>query len=304
MVATLEQMLPILAKLSASRGQRRSLAELAAEAGQSASSFQRAFSRLVGQSPKQYTRRLQLECAAVLLLTTDDSVLDVALAAGFESHEGMTRAFAGHFGRPPKDFRVHAAACGLTHDVRHAQVLTHVGPCLQLFRASTTPPSFAGAPPTMQYDITQQSTEPLTLLCKSARCPHAEVAQTLGQILPAIFGHATAEGIAMVGPPTTLYVEWGPGMATIEAGMPVAAGTQGKDDILVRTLPAGNAAITIHTGSYDGLGDAHAAMETYLHEHGLERDGPLREVYLTDPGEVPNPAEWKTQIVWPLRGAR
>ena len=301
MVATLEQMLPILARLSASRAERRSLAELAAEAGRSPSSFQRAFSRLVGESPKQFTRRLQLECAAVLLLTTDDSVLDVAIAAGFESHEGFTRAFSKHFGRPPKDFRAHGAAQGLADDLRHAALLTHVGPCLHLFRASTSSPS--PEHPAMHYDITQQSIEETTLLYKSARCEHAKVAQTLGAILPAVFGHATAEGIAMVGPPVTLYVEWGPGMVTIHAGMPVAPGATGKGDVEVAVLPAGDAAVAIHTGSYDGLGDAHAAIETYLHENGLQSGGPLREVYLTDPGEVPDPAEWKTQIIWPVKTA-
>ncbi len=303
MAATLEQMLPILAQLSASRGQRRSLAELAAQAGRSPSSFQRAFSRLVGESPKQYTRRLQLECAAVLLLTTDDSVLDVALAAGFESHEGLTRAFARHFGRPPKDFRSHGVEAGLADDLRHTQVLTHVGPCLHLFRASTTHPS-PRADQTMNYDITQQPIESLTLLCKTARCPHGQIAETLGKILPAIFQYATANGVAMVGPPTTLYVDWGPGMVTIKAGMPVAPGSRGDGEIEVAELPAGEGAVTIHTGSYDGLGDAHAAVETYLHDNGLTGDSPLREVYLTDPGETPDPADWKTQIVWPLRAAK
>ncbi len=300
MVATLEQMLPILARLSASRAERRSLAQLAAEAGRSPSSFQRAFSRLVGESPKQFTRRLQLECAAVSLLTTEDSVLDVAIAAGFESHEGFTRAFSKHFGRPPKEFRTHGAAHGLADDLRHAGLLTHVGPCVHLFRASTSSPS-PQHHPAMHYDITQQSIEETTFLFKSARCEQAKVAEALGGILPAVFAHATAEGIAMVGPPLTLYVQWGPGMVTLHAGMPVAAGATGKGDVEVAVLPAGPAAVTIHTGPYDGLVDAYAAVETYIHENNLECAGPVREIYLTDPGEVPDPAEWKTQVIWPLK---
>lgn len=300
MVATLEQLLPILARLSASRAERRSLAQLAAEAGRSPSSFQRTFSRVVGESPKQFTRRLQLECAAVRLMTTEHSVLDVAIAAGFESHEGFTRAFSRHFGRPPKDFRAHAEAQGLAGDLRHAAQLTHVGPCLHLFRASTSSPEHH---PVMHYDITQQSIESLTLLYKAARCEHGKIAETLGAILPAVFGHATAEGIAMVGPPVVLYVQWGPGMVTLHAGMPVAPGSTGTGDIEVAVLPATDAAVTIHTGPYDSLGEAHAAMETYLHENDLSGAGPVREVYLTDPGEVPDPAEWKTQIVWPVKTA-
>jgi len=51
-------------------------------------------------------------------------------------------------------------------------------------------------------------------------------------------------------------------------------------------LPATDAAVTLHTGSYDGLGDAHAAVEQFLDAKGLKADAPLREVYLTDPVEV------------------
>lgn len=300
MASTLEQFLPILAQLSRDRGERRSLTALAREAGCSASHFQRAFARIVGESPKQYTRRLQLECAAVLLSTTEDSVLDVALAAGFGSHEGFTRAFRSHFGQPPREFRARARASGLAQSLRHAEMITHVGPCLGLFRSTLhTPQPFPKAT-SMNYDITTQPIESMTLLYKAARCEHAAVAQTLAQILPAIFQHATAEGIEMVGPPTTLYVQWGPGMVTIHGGMPVATGTQGRGDIEVAVLPAGPAAVTIHHGAYDGLGDAHAAVEQYIHEVGRKGAGPVREVYLTDPGEVPNPEDWRTQILWPL----
>ena len=38
----------------------------------------------------------------------------------------------------------------------------------------------------------------------------------------------------------------------------------------------------------------------FLAEHGLRKSGAAREVYLTDPGEVPDPKQWKTQIVWPI----
>ena len=296
---TLQDMLPLLARLSGARGARTSLADLAKQAGKSPSTLQRAFSRIVGESPKQYTRRLQLECAAVLLLTTEDTVLDIALAAGFDSHEGFTRAFTAHFDRPPKQFRREGAAAGLTKDPGHADLITQVGPCLKLFRAPLTPQGQS----TMNYDITTQKIEAATYLCQSARCQPAEIADMLGKLLPAVFGHATKAGIEMVGPPTTLYLSWSPGMVEIKAGMPVAAGAAGTEDIEALTFEAGEAITTIHTGSYDGLSDAHATMDVFLHENGLKPAGPMREVYLTDPGDVPNPDEWKTQLIWPVAPA-
>lgn len=297
MTTALEELLPILAQLSRDRSTRISLTELAEQAGRSPSHFQRTFARVIGESPKQFGRRLQLECAAVLLLTTTQTVLDVALSCGFDSHEGFTRAFALQFGRAPRAFRAEGLATDLAQRLRHAEIITHVGPCLHLFRTTLDDNHEER---TMSYDITQQAIAQTTVLFKRTRIEHAKIAEALGQILPAVYGHALANGITMVGPPFCRYVQWGPAMATIEAGMPVAAGTVGTPDIECAVWPACTAAVTIHTGPYDGLGEAHAALELYLHENGLTASAPLREIYVTDPGEVPDPAQWKTQVVWPL----
>jgi AraC family transcriptional regulator len=294
----LEDLLPLLAAIAASRGERRSLADLAREAGASTSTFQRAFSRIVGESPKQYTRRLQLERAALALLGSDASVLDVALDAGFESHEGFTRVFSRHFGTAPSEFRKRHAH--LAREERHLSLMSHIGPCLGLFRASLTDPH--PKEKAVNYDITRQAVDETVFLYKKGRCAHAEIAQTLGQLLPAVFEFAVKNGIEFRSPPTSIYQEWGPGMVTLHAGMSVASASPG-DEIFVETLPACEAAVTIHTGPYDDLGDAHAAVEQYIAEQNLERAGPPREIYLTDPGEVPDPGDWKTQIVWPVKRA-
>ena len=81
-----------------------SLDALASRAGWSPFHLHRAFTRMVGETPKQYTLRLRLEGAAARLLASDDSIVDVALAAGFNSHEVFTRAFRRHFGRTPAEY--------------------------------------------------------------------------------------------------------------------------------------------------------------------------------------------------------
>jgi len=292
---TLEDLLPTLAKLAAQRDSRHSLADLAREVGTSASTFQRAFSRLVGESPKQFTRRLQLESAALALITADRSVLDVALDAGFESHEGFTRAFASHFGAPPKEFR--ATHAHLAIDAANAALIHHLGPCLGLFRTPLDTQE-----PTMNYDITRQPIAETVFLHKRGRCSHADIANTLGGLLGPAFQFAMTNGLELRSPPSTLYVEWGPGMVTMHGGLAIAAvpTIALPDGIFVDVLPACEAAVAIHTGPYDGLADAHAAMEQFLDEHQLAKAGAPREVYLTDPGEVPDPAQWKTQVIWPV----
>ncbi|MEM6676154.1 MAG: helix-turn-helix domain-containing protein [Planctomycetota bacterium] len=301
MAAELTAFLEILAEQARDRGRRVSLAELARQAGLSPSHFQRTFARLIGESPKQFVRRLQLEYAAAQLITTERSVLQVALDAGFESHEGYSRAFRAHFGRSPRSIRK-AGVLDPEIRARHAALIQSIGPCVRLYRTSTesnrSPATRSRI--TMNYDITRQSLDPSALLCKEVRCTHAEIAQSLAECLPAAFAYATQKGIPLLGPPTTRYADWGPGVVTLQGGVPVPPGSEPGDGLMVVDLPAIDAAVTVHTGSYDGLGDAHAALETYLLENGLESGGPAIEIYLTDPGEVPDPAEWKTMIQKPI----
>ncbi len=136
---TLQDLLPLLQSIAAERTRATSLGELAELAQRSPSHFQRTFSQLVGESPKRYDTRLRLEAGAMLLVCTDTAILDVALGVGFDSHEGFTRAFRTRFGASPRDFRsAHAHLSPAALD-RHASVIRHVGPCIGLYRMSTTP---------------------------------------------------------------------------------------------------------------------------------------------------------------------
>ena len=70
---------------------------------------QRQFHRLtldvIGETPAAHQRRVRLDRAAWLLLTTPATVLDIALETGWESHEVFTRAFRAQFGTTPSAFR-------------------------------------------------------------------------------------------------------------------------------------------------------------------------------------------------------
>jgi AraC family transcriptional regulator len=55
-----------------------------------------------------------------------------------------------------------------------------------------------------------------------------------------------------------------------------------------------------HSPYYDGLNEANAAVYAWIQEQGLVVAGPPWEVYVTDPGEVPDPQDWRTEIFWPV----
>lgn len=154
----------------------------------------------------------------------------------------------------------------------------------------------------MSYEIEKKNIDEIPFLYMKKQVPQEEVSEALATMLPPVFQYAMANGIPFAGPPTTRYVSFGPGLVTLEAGMPVAGEPQGKDEILLGALAGGNVVSTVHKGPYDTLNEAHAALQTWMMENGEESAGPPWEVYITDPGEVPDPAEWLTEVIHPLKG--
>jgi transcriptional regulator GlxA family with amidase domain len=67
--------------------------------------FHRLMVQVLGETPGTRQRRLRLDRAAWLLLTSSATVLDIALETGWESHETFTRAFRSRFGVTPSSFR-------------------------------------------------------------------------------------------------------------------------------------------------------------------------------------------------------
>src|SRR3954469_19849619 len=72
--------------------------------------FHRLMVQVLGETPGTHQRRLRLDRGAWLLLTSERTVLDIALETGFENHETFTRAFRGRFGVTPSAFRKNRGA--------------------------------------------------------------------------------------------------------------------------------------------------------------------------------------------------
>jgi effector-binding domain-containing protein len=102
------------------------------------------------------------------------------------------------------------------------------------------------------------------------------------------------------------------GLMTLEPGMRVVlpegspAGVPTEDvagEARRDVLPGGPAATTIHTGPYDQLGGAYAALEKWMATEGFAPAGPPWESYITDPAEHPDPKDWQTEVLWPIQPA-
>lgn len=72
--------------------------------------FHRVFRSVTGVSVQRYIRRLRLDYSINQLLFTDGTILNIALQAGYQSHEAFTRAFQQSVGVSPSALRVAFAA--------------------------------------------------------------------------------------------------------------------------------------------------------------------------------------------------
>jgi AraC family transcriptional regulator len=82
------------------------LERLAAEACISKYHFVRLFRERVGQSPHRYLAELRLEAAQRMLISSELSIIEIALECGYSTPTHFSTAFARRFGMSPTSFRM------------------------------------------------------------------------------------------------------------------------------------------------------------------------------------------------------
>lgn len=264
-----------------------STARLARRAGWSEAHLHRAFRRVAQETPKSLTTRLKLTLA-VARLRSGVPAGRAAAEAGFASHEVLARTFRRELGRSPSEIGAHPVSSATEHAA-----------CLCLYHLSIEPRR-----PLMSTDpVTVTTRDPQPVLLIRRRVPASQLQPALAECLPAVFLLCQRRGYPIVGAPFTRYLEMSRGQFTIEAGIPIGtSGAAGEGEIESSALPGGEVAVAVHAGPYDTLGETHARLEQWAAAHSRATGAPW-ESYLTDPGDHPDPADWRTEVVLPLLGA-
>ncbi|PZQ99658.1 MAG: AraC family transcriptional regulator [Cereibacter sphaeroides] len=93
-------------------------ADLAEEVGMSTRQLERLFRRYLNRSPKRYYMELRLQKARNLLMQTDMSVINVALACGFASPSHFSKCYRAHYNTTPYRERGTQGAAGVPGGAR------------------------------------------------------------------------------------------------------------------------------------------------------------------------------------------
>jgi AraC family transcriptional regulator len=255
--------------------------------------FHRIFKGMVGETPLELIRRLRMERAAWRLSRSNQSITDIAFGAGYETHEGFTRAFRAYYGTSPSGFkrRKHprieiAAKCGVHFTPE---------PGGSLFN-----PRDPGGN-TMNVEIVEMPGMRLAAVPHVGPYNQIPLAfERLGEIAGSagLLRQPDAAMLAMYhdDPESTPEQELRSHAAiVVPEEVPLPAG------LVEQRLPAGRYAHTLHVGPYEQLGDAWARfMGEWLPASGHRiGDGVSYEIYLNTPAEVPK-EELRTEMYIPI----
>ena len=122
----------------------------------------------------------------------------------------------------------------------------------------------------------------------------------IGEFLGAGYGKiGAAMGDAeMAGRPTAIFHSYTDTLTQMEAAMPIAAAMDAPEGVEFKTIEAGSHLKIDYYGWYGDTEEAHLAMDAHMEANGLEMAGPVREIYVTDPGTEPDTSKWHTEIYY------
>ena len=118
--------------------------------------------------------------------------------------------------------------------------------------------------------------------------------------LERVLEHLGVAGVVPAGAPFARYRGPVARTADVEIGFPVPEGTGAVLDLVMDTLPAGRAVEVTHLGDYESLRDTYARIEAWAAEHEVNLREESWEIYDAGPSSDPDPATWRTRVVWPV----
>ena len=127
----------------------------------------------------------------------------------------------------------------------------------------------------------------------------------VGSVIPRQIADVAAflrkAGVSRTGPPFTVCpFPDDEGVSELETGWPVSPEVPARPPVEVKTYPAARALVMKHVGPYQELSRSYRVMAEMMERDGLHAAGDPREIYWTDPDEVPDPNDYVTELVWPV----
>ncbi|MCC1484494.1 SRPBCC family protein [Winogradskyella immobilis] len=162
---------------------------------------------------------------------------------------------------------------------------------------------------TKQYSITQNGVTEYGggfYLYKTTSANNSNISSTMGQQFGQIIAYTIKNNITPNGMPFTIYenMDLEDGNVIMSQAIPVASKITITDDsnIISGFIPKIKVLKATLKGNYTYLSEAWAQVMKYIADNNIEQtDVKPFEIYITDPDNYPNPADWITEIYIPIK---
>ena len=140
---------------------------------------------------------------------------------------------------------------------------------------------------------------------KTTSATGANISLVMGKQDGEIIGYMAKNNIVQIGMPFTIYNEMSSdGNVIMSNAIPVQnkVVVARESEVLCGYIPKTRVLKTTLKGNYTNLGQAWSAAMAHLAQNNLtQSDIKPFEIYQNDPGNVPNPADWVTEIYIPIK---
>lgn len=148
--------------------------------------------------------------------------------------------------------------------------------------------------------FTVETIEPHPAAGIRAEAPMAELREVFDRGFPAVMQAVMTQGGAIAGPPFGYYPRMPGETVEVVVGFPVGASFTAEGEVEPFELPGGRVVTGTHVGPYETLERTYGELMAWTEAEGLTLAEGMWESYLSDPSAEPDPATWRTLIVWPL----
>jgi len=188
---------------------------------------------------------------------------------------------------------------------RNALIATHLGHLEQeLARTQAAVASLQGllAGPRPSLSITHRREATLQTAAVSEVVALADLGPWFQGAIGELDATLAEQGVAAAGPPGGVISNdfFAAERGELTIFLPSRTPVRSVGRVQPRVLPAVELATTVHAGSHREIDQTYGALATYVTEHALGIDLPIRERYLIGRHDTPNEGAWRTEIGWPI----
>lgn len=150
-------------------------------------------------------------------------------------------------------------------------------------------------------DISITLVESQHALAVRANVPMEDISKAMGAGFGEIMQVMEPAGVQMAGAPFAIWYIWDGDTFVFDNCIPITKKIGGTALVKYFKTYAGKVARVEHRGTYESTQYSWEALEKYIAENSLIKNGDPWETYVTDPESEPDPSKWITELYWPIK---